>query len=354
MLFSRKVNAMATVNANSENSSKRKPLKGGKKSWTIGRVAGEIVCGAFFLAGVVPVVPVVQAEEVQPIQEVFEPAPPADASKFGKVAVVQWAPWQATPVGVTVEQAEAFKQQNREQIAAYVREAAAKGARLIITPEFSVVGYPDIPELPPEEDEYRNREDIRPYVETVPGPSTRYFGNLAKQLGVYLQVGFAERDPATDIYYNVAVALNPRGEIVGKYRKVNLYQGEHHFLSPGKGATIYETPFGRVGMIICADVYGFSPMSELIAQKVDVLALSTSWAQMNSGMGFFTRGATRAKAYLLAANQTYFPDSGVINPDGTKQSHIRQSAGVAYGYLPLKGPLATSVPPVQQSPIQKK
>jgi hypothetical protein len=40
-------------------------------------------------------------------------------------------------------------------------------------------------------------------------------------------------------------------------------------------------------------------------------------------------------AYMLAANQQYFPDSGVINPDGTAQSHIRQTNGLAYGYLPV-------------------
>jgi hypothetical protein len=86
-------------------------------------------------------------------------------------------------------------------------------------------------------------------------------------------------------------------------------------------------------MIICADVYSSSPM-EQYAGQVDALALSTSWAAMNSGMSSFRSGARRTRAYVLAANQTYFPDSGVINPDGTDQSHIRQSTGVAYGYLP--------------------
>ena len=51
-------------------------------------------------------------------------------------------------------------------------------------------------------------------------------------------------------------------------------------------------------------------------------------------MDYFTRSAKSYELYILAANQIYFPDSGVINPDGSKQSHIRQSEAIAYGYLP--------------------
>jgi hypothetical protein len=55
-------------------------------------------------------------------------------------------------------------------------------------------------------------------------------------------------------------------------------------------------------------------------------------------MSAFQSGARRVGAYVLAANQHYFPDSGVINRDGTKQSHIRQTKGIAYGYLPRTKP----------------
>jgi hypothetical protein len=51
-------------------------------------------------------------------------------------------------------------------------------------------------------------------------------------------------------------------------------------------------------------------------------------------MEYFSTAARSAHAYFLGANQMYAPDSGIINPDGSDQSHIRQSAGLAYGYLP--------------------
>lgn len=273
-------------------------------------------------------------EKLKPIREVFEPAGHFPQDAYGKVAVVQWAPAVATPLGVSKETALEFKRENWRSLDGYIRTAAAAGAELIVTPEFGTVGYPDIPELPSEDDEYRSREDIQPYVETVPGPTTEYFSGLASELGVYIHVGLAEVDPVTDAYYNTVVALNPSGEIVARYRKINLYDGENDFLSPGSEIVTYSGPFGMVGLIICADVYSGTPMDELADAGVQVLALSTSWAQWNTGMTYFRRGAVQVSAYLLAANQNYFPDSGVVNPDGSLQSHIRQSDGLAYGYLP--------------------
>jgi len=285
-------------------------------------------------AGTEPHAHAAEEAKVKPIKEVFEPAKAPDPALYGKVAVVQWAPPGSTEVGVSKEKAEKIKQGNREIMAGLTREAAAKGAKMVIHSEFSVVGYPDIPELPSEEDNYRNRADIAPYTETVPGPSSEYFGALAKELGVYIQFGLAERDSKSDLYYNAAVMMGPDGKLLGSYRKINHYQQEHEFLAAGTEVVVFETIFGRVAPIICADVYSHDPMQKIAGMNVDVVTLSTSWAQMNTGMGYFRRGAEWVGAFLLAANQPYFPDSGVINPDGTLQSHIRQTSGIAYGYLP--------------------
>ncbi len=276
-------------------------------------------------------------EKVKPIREVFEPAVAPNPATHGKVAVVQWAPPMATEVGVSNQRGEELKQVNREIMAQFTRDAAAHGAKMVIHSEFSVLGYPDIPELPSEDDNYRNRADIAPYVETVPGPSSEYFGKLAKELGVYVQFGLAERDARSDLYYNAAVMVGPDGKIVGKYRKINHYQQEHEFLAAGTTPVVFNTPFGLTAPIICADVYNTNPMQDLAGRRVNVVTLSTSWAQMNTGMTHFKRGAQWVGAYMLVANQPYYPDSGVINPNGTTQSHIRQTDGIAYGYLPYVG-----------------
>jgi predicted amidohydrolase len=274
---------------------------------------------------------------LEPIQEIIEPKGIFPPERFGKVAVVAWNRTEPTPIEVAQEVADAFKQETRKQLETLIRQAAEKGAELIVTPEFGLVGYPDIPELPSEEDEFRSPEDIRPYVETVPGPSTEYFGRIAQELRVTLQIGLAEVDPKNGRYYNVAVALGPQGQLLAKYRKIELYQGEKHFLYPGSGISTYPSPFGKVGMIICADVYSGNPMNQYRSSGVELMALSTSWAQWNTGMQHFQSGARWVRTPLLAANQMYFPDTGVINADGRNQSHIRQTSGIAYGYLLRKG-----------------
>ena len=60
--------------------------------------------------------------------------------------------------------------------------------------------------------------------EPIPGPSTEYFGRLAKQHNLYIVAGLLERDG--HLVYNVAVLIGPDGKVVGKYRKVCLPRGE--------------------------------------------------------------------------------------------------------------------------------
>lgn len=276
---------------------------------------------------------------VKPIQEVFSPDSslyPKD--QYGKVAVVQWAPSEDAPLLASPEVTERYKQRNRKALERYIREAHKNGAELIITPEFATVGYPNIPELPSEEDNFRNRQDLEPFVEQVPGKTTEFFSKLAKELKVTLHIGLAEVDAVSDLYYNTIAVIDPQGKIVTKYRKIHLFQQEHDFLAKGDKIVTYQGAFGKVGIIICSDIYSSFPMEHYRNEKLDVMALSTSWAQYNTGWRFFIRGARWVNAPLLASNQSYFPDSGVINADGTSQSHIRQSTGIAYGFLRYKKP----------------
>lgn len=293
---------------------------------------------AIFAALVASVFALKAQANIIPINEVFEPpAQNYPADKYGKVAVVQWAYEGSILPGpqATPEYAENIKQGARLMLEKYIREAAANGAKLVITPEFGVLAYPDIPDKPPEEDEFQSPEEIKPYVEEIPGGKTsQFFSALAKELKIYLHVGLAEVDVPTGKYYNTVIAFNPDGDIVAKYHKATLFELENQFLTAGTELGIYDSPWGQIGIIICADVYGTFPMNDYLKLNLPVLALSTSWSSENTGMDTFIGAARSHHSYLLAGNQTYFPDSGVINPDGTTQSHIRQSVGVAYGYLP--------------------
>lgn len=272
---------------------------------------------------------------VTPINEIFIPAGDFPESDFWKVATIQWNPSEPSRVEWDAGQAEVFKQSNREEMTNRIIIAADSGAKFIVLPEFSVVGYPDIAELPDEEDNYRTRDDIKNLVETIPGKSTEYFSILARKLKVWIQFGLAEKDAHTDLYYNSVVVLNAKGEIVAKYRKQHLFELEGNYLAAGKENTTFQTPAGKFGLIICSDSYARDVLSLYKKAGVSALSLSTSWARMNSGMSQFKSTAKETSSYVLAANQGYFPDSGVVNPNGTVQSHIRQTRdGIAYGFLP--------------------
>ncbi len=107
--------------------------------------------------------------------------------------------------------------------------------------------------------------------EPIPGPSTKYFGELAKQHGLYVVAGLLEREK--HLVYNVAVLIGPDGEIVGKYRKVCLPRGEvAGGIAPGKDYPVFNTRFGKVGMMVCYD--GFFPevARELSNNGAEVIA----------------------------------------------------------------------------------
>ncbi len=92
--------------------------------------------------------------------------------------------------------------------------------------------------------------------EAVPGPGTKFFGALAKKFNLYIVVPVVEREG--HLIYNTAALVGPDGTMIGKYRKVVLPDAEwDHGLQPGSGYPVFQTRFGKVGMMICFD--GFFP-----------------------------------------------------------------------------------------------
>jgi len=92
--------------------------------------------------------------------------------------------------------------------------------------------------------------------EPIPGPSTEYFCSLAKQHDLHIVASFYERDG--HLLYNTAALLGPDGNLIGKHRKVTLPRGEwNKGVQPGDAYPVFQTRFGKVGMMICYD--GFFP-----------------------------------------------------------------------------------------------
>ena len=144
-----------------------------------------------------------------------------------------------------------------EQFAPLIAKAAAQQADLVVLPE--TLTY------------FRTGLSLADCAESIPGSSTDYFGSLAKKHNLYIVAGLVERD--AHLVYNVAVLLGPDGAVAGKYRKVCLPRGEWAAgVQPGHEYPVFETRFGKLGMMVCYD--GFFPevARELTNRGAEVIA----------------------------------------------------------------------------------
>ncbi|MCG8598545.1 MAG: carbon-nitrogen hydrolase family protein [Verrucomicrobiales bacterium] len=148
--------------------------------------------------------------------------------------------------------------ENRELLRPLIDDAAARGADLIVLPELlTCKGV---------------THDYASVAEAVPGPTTEYFGSLAKQHDCYIVAGLPEK--SGDLVYNVAVLVGPDGKVVGKYRKVTLPREEiARGIAPGDEYPVFETRFGKVGLMICYDVFFPEVARELAMNGAEVIAL---------------------------------------------------------------------------------
>ncbi|MBN2133679.1 MAG: carbon-nitrogen hydrolase family protein [Sedimentisphaerales bacterium] len=87
--------------------------------------------------------------------------------------------------------------------------------------------------------------------EPIPGPTTQAAARLARQYHMYVICPI--REQAGDEQYNTAVLIDRRGQIVGRYRKVFVFWGEGLHCSR-EGARVFETDFGRIGILTCFDL----------------------------------------------------------------------------------------------------
>ena len=107
--------------------------------------------------------------------------------------------------------------------------------------------------------------------EPIPGPSTAYFGTLARQHGLYLVVGLVERD--RHLIYNTGVLIGPDGKLIGKYRKVCLPRNEIEAgITPGNEYPVFDTRLGKIGIMICYDGFFPEPARQLSNHGAEIIA----------------------------------------------------------------------------------
>jgi predicted amidohydrolase len=221
------------------------------------------------------------------------------------------------------------KSANLEALLRFTNEAAAGGAKLIVTPEMATTAYC-----------WATRDEITSDVEPVPGPTTRRFAEMAADHDCWIVVGLAEVDPETDIYYNSAVLIGPEGP-VGLYRKTHAYISEPKWAKDGDlGLPVFETPIGRIAMTICMDACYPETARVPALAGADVICFPTNWLSEKSPSPSWMARAAENGVYLVAANRyglergvQFSGGSAVIDPDGSLQSVVDSGDGIVWGWI---------------------
>jgi len=190
------------------------------------------------------------------------------------------------------------RDQNRARGLAAAREAAAAGAQVIAFAELAFDRfYPQVPATP----EHLNR------AETVPGPTTDAFCVLAAELGVVIVLNVFERgagDPGPT--FDTSPIIDADGSILGIARMVHItdyeFFHEQGYYAPGdRGAQVYDTRFGRIGVAICYDRHYPEYMRALAVQGAEVVFVPQA-----GSVGEWPEGLYEAEMRVTAFQNGYF------------------------------------------------
>ena len=236
-----------------------------------------------------------------------------------KAAAIQYEPTQFK------------KEYNISSLLKFCEEAAKTGSKLIVTPEMGTTGYC-----------FLDREEIKPLVESIPGPTTDKFYEISKRYDCYIVIGFPEVDKETNLYYNSAVLIGPEG-IIGKHRKSHSYIAEPKWSAPGQEHLVYNTKIGKIAILICMDIH-FIETARLVAlQDADIIIHISNWLSERTPGPYWISRAFENSAYLIEGNRwglertvQFSGGSCIINPDGSIASVIDSGDGICYAEIDIE------------------
>ena len=150
-------------------------------------------------------------------------------------------------VGIIPQANTADHSDNKRRLKEAIRRVASEGAELVVLQELHNGLY------------FCQTEDVDTFdeAESIPGESTREFGELARELGIVLVLSLFERR-AAGLYHNTAVVMERDGSIAGMYRKMHIpddpaYYEKFYFTPGDLGFEPIETSVGRLGVLVCWD-----------------------------------------------------------------------------------------------------
>jgi beta-ureidopropionase len=225
------------------------------------------------------------------------------------------------------------REKNLAKAGMLVEVAAGEGAQIIALPQlFSLPWFPAT----------IDRKNMALAENADTGPTALFLKETARRLGVVLIGSVFEEDNGA--YFNTAIVAGPDG-VTGKYRKVHVPQiplwEERAYFSPGDlGFPVFDTPFGRIGVLLCWDIFfpeGFRILALNGAEIVFALTASAfehshkKWERAISAAahanGFFVFRVTRVGK---EERQEFYGKSFCCGPDGEM---IDEPSGASEGVI---------------------
>jgi predicted amidohydrolase len=168
-----------------------------------------------------------------------------------------------------------------------LKQATAAGTNLIVLPELATTGYC-----------FHSRAEAFAHAEAIPdGPTVKSWEAFARERGIYIVGCLPELDGQR--LFDTAVLIGPEG-FIGKYRKTHLWNEEKLFFTPGDlGFPVFDTRIGRIGLLVCWDIW-FPETARLVAQQgADIICIPTGWVWTPPPL--YDASGTCMAAYLTMA-----------------------------------------------------
>jgi N-carbamoylputrescine amidase len=205
---------------------------------------------------------------------------------------------------------------NLERSLQFIRRAAAEGADLVVLPELANTGG-----------DLGSREQALDLADGIPdGPTVQVWRNETEALGVFIVGGLLERE--RDTLYNSAVLVGPG--VFGHYRKTHLWDKEKLLYEPGRELPVFDTPLGRIGLLVCYDAWFPEAARTLAVKCAEILCVPSNapddWVPEHQRRGDLTMlnvhciaAANANRVFVAAANRVgdgYLGRSCVVDATG--------------------------------------
>lgn len=173
-------------------------------------------------------------------------------------------------IGFIQQQNTAVFEDNMQRLSKSIADLAKQGAQLIVLQELHNSLY------------FCQVEDVNNFdwAEPIPGPSTQFYGHLAKQFGVVIVTSLFEKR-APGLYHNTAVVIEADGTIAGKYRKMHIpddpaYYEKFYFTPGDLGFHPITTSVGKLGVLVCWDQWYPEAARLMALQGAELLIYPTA------------------------------------------------------------------------------